>query len=327
MPALNFEPTRVEEDLRGLIAGDVRCDSAMAALYASDASIYEATPLGVVRPRTVDDVVATVRYAAEHRIPLHPRGGGSSLAGGPLGPGLVVDFSRYLRRIVADEGDAITVEAGVVLERLNRHAARRGREFGPDPPNRAVSTVGGAVARDAVGSRWLACGSVHDHVRAVQAVLADGSVVRLPCGPQAAPTDDGGVAERLATGVAEIARRFAEPLQRRRAASLLDRSGDALAAAAAGPQVDLGRLLVGSHGGLALITEATVATVPRPAHAGVTMLLFNSLQAAAEASVELIRYPLRACDLLDRRHVSLARDLDLRYAVMIPAGVEAVLLV
>ncbi len=97
--------------------GDVRCDDVFTQLYASDASIYELRPLGVVRPRTVDDVVATVRYAAENHLPIHARGAGTGLAGESLGRGLVVDFSRYFRRIVADEGDRVRVQPGVVLAR------------------------------------------------------------------------------------------------------------------------------------------------------------------------------------------------------------------
>ena len=103
---------RIEEDLRGLVQGEVRCDDVFTQLYATDASIYELRPLGVVRPRSVDDVVAIVRYAAENHLPIHARGAGTGLAGESLGRGLVVDFSRYFRRIVADEGPARPRSAG-----------------------------------------------------------------------------------------------------------------------------------------------------------------------------------------------------------------------
>src|SRR6185369_16450123 len=145
---------RLEEDLRGLVQGDVRCDNVFTQLYASDASIYELRPLGVVRPRTVDDVVATVRYAAENHLPIHARGAGSGLAGESLGRGLVLDFSRHFRRIVADEGDQVCVQPGVVLSSLNRFLTQSGRVFGPDPAMRHVTTMGSVVAIDAGGSHW-----------------------------------------------------------------------------------------------------------------------------------------------------------------------------
>ena len=116
---------RIEEDLRGLLKGDVRCDDLFTQLYASDASIYELRPLGVVRPRSLDDVVAAVRYAAENHLPIHARGAGTGLAGESLGRGLVIDFSRYLRRIVADDGERVRVQAGVVHASLNRYLARK----------------------------------------------------------------------------------------------------------------------------------------------------------------------------------------------------------
>src|SRR6476646_8999150 len=122
---------RIEEDLRGLLRGEVRCDDVFTQLYSTDASIYELRPLGVVRPRSVGDVVATVRYAAENHLPIHARGAGSGLAGESLGRGLVVDFSRHFRRIVEDEGDRVRVQPGVVLSSLNRYLSQSDRLFGP----------------------------------------------------------------------------------------------------------------------------------------------------------------------------------------------------
>src|SRR6185295_11378468 len=99
------ERQRIQDDLRGVVAGDVLCDDVFLQLYASDASLYEIRPLGVVRPRNTADVVACVQYAAENHIPLHARGAGSGLAGESLGAGLIVDFSRYMRRIIGSDGE------------------------------------------------------------------------------------------------------------------------------------------------------------------------------------------------------------------------------
>src|SRR3954470_15099028 len=169
---------RIEEDLRGLVQGEVRCDDVFTQLYSTDASIYELRPLGVVRPRSLADVVAIVRYAAENHLPIHPRGAGTGLAGESLGRGLVVDFSRYFRRIVTDEGNRIRVQPGIVLENLNRYLRQSGRLFGPDPAMRSVTTMGSVVAIDAGGSHWPRYGSARRHVKELQAVLADGTVVR-----------------------------------------------------------------------------------------------------------------------------------------------------
>src|SRR4051812_18126149 len=91
---------RIQADLRGLVSGEVYCDDLFTQLYASDASVYEIRPLGVVRPRSSEDVIAAVKYATEHTLPIYPRGAGTGLAGESLGPGLLIDFSHAMRRIL-----------------------------------------------------------------------------------------------------------------------------------------------------------------------------------------------------------------------------------
>ena len=132
---MELERKRVEDDLRGLIAGEVFCDELTSQLYATDASIYQVRPLGVVRPKTAADVAAVAQYALERSISLHARGAGSGVAGESLGRGLVIDFSRYMRRWfpVANQPSSVRVQAGLVLAALNRELASSGRQFGPDP--------------------------------------------------------------------------------------------------------------------------------------------------------------------------------------------------
>ena len=152
---MDQERQRIAEDLRGVVAGEVLCDDASRALYATDGSLFEVWPLVVVRPRSVDDVAATVRWAAERGVAIHPRGAGSSLTGDALGSGVVVDCSRYLRRIVATTGDTVRVQPGVVGLQLEEHLERFGRTFGPDPAAAAVTTIGGMIGRNTSGSRFL----------------------------------------------------------------------------------------------------------------------------------------------------------------------------
>jgi FAD/FMN-containing dehydrogenase len=161
---MDQERERIQADLRGLLDGDVFCDDIFAQLYASDASVYEIRPLGVVRPRGLPDVVACVQYAAENEIPLHPRGAGTGLAGESIGPGLIVDFSHSMRRILACDQETARVQPGVVCALLNRFLADRGRIFGPDPATAHVSTMGSVLALNGSGSHWLRYGSASDTV-------------------------------------------------------------------------------------------------------------------------------------------------------------------
>ena len=100
----------IQEDLAGSLRGDVRCDPLTVSMYSTDGSLYQVPPTGVVWPRDRDDVVAVARFAAENNLPLHPRGAGSGIAGSALGGGLVVDFSRYMRRILEIGESTVRVE-------------------------------------------------------------------------------------------------------------------------------------------------------------------------------------------------------------------------
>jgi len=325
---MDVERQRIEEDLRGQIAGDVHCDDLTVQLYASDASIYEVAPLGVVRPRNVEDVVATVRYAAANQISLHPRGSGSGLAGGALGPGLIVDFSRHMRRTVNISGNTATVEAGVILDDLNRRLATGGRTFGPDPANSHVTTMGSVVALDASGSHWPVYGSARRQIKSLQVVLASGELLRLSKHDWPTATDQPpSTTDSLARGVDSILRDFEPHIRNGQPRSLVNCCGYRLDDLRERNQIDLSRLLCGSEGTLGLITEVTVATSALPRHVGSALFFFESLEKAALGALAL--KPLRpsACDLSDRRHLSLARESDPRYELLIPQSAEAVLLV
>ena len=323
------EQQRIEEDLRGVLRGEVRCDDLFVQLYASDASIYQLRPLGVVRPRSVEDVVRTVQYAAENELPLHARGAGSGLAGESLGRGLIVDFSRFFRRILETKADEVRVEAGVVLATLNRHLSTQGRVFGPDPAMSQITTMGSVVAIDASGSHWLHYGSAGRHIRSIRAVMADGEVVEFSRHRVGAngKNEDPPRIRQLVDSVTQLVEHHASTIDQYRPQSVINRSGYHLDAFLQDGHAHLARLLAGSEGTLALVTDVTLGTDPLPSHRGCALMLFESLDRAAQASVELAHLGPSACDLMDRRHLTLARQSDPRYEFLIPSATEAVLLV
>lgn len=314
-----IDPSRIAEDLRGLVQGDVLSDALARGLYASDASLYEITPTAVVRPRLTADVAATVKYAAAAGLPVHARGAGSGLAGGCLGPGIVIDFSRYMRRVLSDDGELVRVQPGVVHADLNRRLAESGRVFGPDPAMTEVTTLGGVAAVDASGSRRLAYGSARDHVVSLSAVLGDGRLIRTTAEDATAAA----VGRQLLT-LLDSARHL---IQENTPRGCVNASGYALEASLGADAVDLAQLLVGSEGTLGLITELTLRTVKRPTLVGSALLLFPSFELAAEAVQVLLPTGLAACDLIDRRRISLARQLDPRYEMLLSSAAEAMLYV
>lgn len=320
---------RLEEDLRGLVSGEVRCDEVFVQLYASDASVFQIKPLGVVRPRSASDVQACVRYAAENRLPLHARGAGTGLAGESLGGGVVLDFSCHMRRVLEIGEDSVRVQPGVVLERLNSQLRAHGRFFGPDPAMAGVTTMGSVASVDSGGSHWLRYGSARRHVRAMQVVLADGTAIDAGREPlvRGRSEDPNERKRALIDGLVEILARNAEAIVRHAPKSLVNRCGYRLQGVLAPDSLDLASLLVGSEGTLALFTEITLGTSPLPRHRGLALLLFDSLDSATRAVLEIAPLRPAACDLMDRRHLSLARQADSRYDSMIPGVTEALLLV
>jgi FAD/FMN-containing dehydrogenase/Fe-S oxidoreductase len=320
---------RVRDDLHGFFKGEILFDELARALYSTDASIFQVRPIGVAVPRDEEDVQALVRYAHEHEVPLIPRGAGTGVAGEALGAGLVVDLSRNFRQIVEVQGDQVRVQPGVTLAALQQRLAHVGRRFAPDPASGAVCTIGGMLANDASGARALRHGYTRDHVAALRAVLDNGEAValgleRVPQPTDAQPTH----LHDILTALAVLLDQNRELIEQHRPRTPFDRCGYRLAGVMRDEMIDLPRLLVGSEGTLALFTEATLRTVPLPGGQSVALVGFASLDDALRAAQLAQGTGPAACELLDRRLLSLVRGSDTGgAAALIPGAIEAVLLV
>ncbi len=319
------KPEQIQDDLRGVVRGELLFDDLSRALYSTDASIFQVRPLGVVTPVDEADVQAIVRYAAEHQIPITARGAGSGLAGESLGPGLILDFSKHFRAIKWIDQDRVCVQAGVVLRDLNRELARVGRRFAPDPASEAHCTLGGMLANNASGARALKYGYTRDHVHQLRVALDNGEVADL--GREAVTSNDG--SSRKSTIVKALAALLSENeelIQACQPRTRFNRCGYLLHDVLTSEGLDLARLLVGSEGTLALITEATLRTVPLSAERAMVLLGFRSLEAAAEATQDCLENAPSACELLDRRILTLTSETSPAYQGIISAATEAVLL-
>jgi FAD/FMN-containing dehydrogenase/Fe-S oxidoreductase len=321
---------RIFDDLRGVVHGELCFEPLERAVYAHDASLYEIDPLGAVMPRDADDVVQVVRYAAENRLPIHVRGAGSDTGGGSLGPGLVLDLGRHLRKIVEIGPETVVVEPGVVPELLNAHLAPLGRRLEPVPCESSVATLGGLIAVDAAGARSLRYGSLGDHVARLRAVLAHGEVADLGFEPW--PAFESEPADSKAVIVKKLYALFKSSqarLQKLAAAAPRNRAGYRLDRAASEQGIDLGKLVAGSEGTLAIVLQAQLRTVPVPPVQGVLLLPFTGLGDAAAFVSEIVELALlpSSCDLFDRRSLSLAREADASIRSWIDEPAEAVLCV
>ena len=272
---------------------------------------------------------ACLQYAAENHLPVHARGAGTGVAGESLGAGLVVDFSAHLRRIVRIDAERVRVQPGVVHERLNDQLRPLGRLLGPDPATSSVTTIGGMLAIDAAGSRWLKYGSMRRHVESLQIVLADGQVLEVGREPLTGGMSTSSIPRKqaLVNQLAALLAQNAELIRQCQPGRVPSHCGYNLSDVLREDSIDVARLLVGSEGTLALVTEASLSTERLPRHRGVALLMFDGLEKAARSVIDILPSAPTACDLMDRRHLSLAREAEPRFDQLIPAETEAVLLV
>lgn len=325
-------------DLKRVVRGEVRFDRYTRMLYSTDASLYQVQPVGVVIPKDRDDVQATVEIAAKHKVPLLPRGAGSSLAGQAIGAAIVIDFSKYMNTLLEIDTEAkqVTTLPGISVAMLNRYLSSHGLMLGPDPASADRATVGGSVGNNATGSHSILYGMMADNVVGAQAVLADGSPVTI------APLDAAGIAAKARSDSFE-GRIYRElpALVERITPTILERwpkhwrraSGynlDRLAASLLPPaersklsfdsrfrppvsdptlieRFNLAQLLTGSEGTLAVMTAVTLGLVPKPTRTGLAVVHFDGVVEACATIPTILETNPAASELLDKQLMDLAR--------------------
>jgi FAD/FMN-containing dehydrogenase/Fe-S oxidoreductase len=309
-PLPQADPSRVdvaalERALREGTAAEVRFDAVSRALYATDASVYKLRPLGVVLPRTRDDLVEVVRICARHGCPLTLRGGGTSQCGQAIGTGLVVDTSKHLTAVlelnVAERW--ARVEPGIVLDELNAQLRPHGLRFAPDVSTASRATVGGMMANNSSGARSVFYGKTIDHVLEQDVVLADGSLAHFgPLSSEAleAACRGDGLEARCYRTVRELARTHAGEVERRYPKVLRRVMGYNLDEFTRGDRpFNLAKLMVGSEGTLGVVLAAKINLVPLPKHKAVLAIQFTELLDALGAAPLILRHSPSAVEVMD----------------------------
>jgi FAD/FMN-containing dehydrogenase len=281
-------------DLARAIEGEVRFDDGARALYATDASNYRQVPIGVVVPRSVEDVIAAVGVCRRHGAPVLARGGGTSLAGQCCNVAVVIDFSKHVNRLLALDPASRTawVEPGLVLDDLRAAAERHGLTFGPDPATHDHCTLGGMIGNDSCGVHSVMAGMTSDNVLALDVLTYDGT--RLVVGRGEDPLDalvrmEGRHGE-IFRGLRALRDRYADEVRRRfpRIERLV--SGFALTRLLPDQGFNVARALVGTEGTCVLVLRAQLRLVPSPSGRALLVLGFPDVNAAADAVPELRRF-------------------------------------
>jgi FAD/FMN-containing dehydrogenase/Fe-S oxidoreductase len=311
---MSFEDSVVARRLRRDVRGEVAFDAFTRGLYATDASIYQVQPRGVVIPRDVDDVLAVREICAEGGAPILPRGAGTSQCGQTVNDAIVVDVSKHLRDIEAlDVAERrVRVQPGVVLDRLNARLARDGLFFPVDPSTASRATIGGMAANNSSGARSIRYGTMLHNVTAIDAVLADGTRARfsqVPPSSGASPPIAGEEPERyrdLVRQVRAIVERERDEIAARFPRLLRRVGGYNLDLVSSGP-FNASHLLVGSEGTLAFFTSIELALQPLPRFRVLGLCHFPRFYDAMAATQELVKTDPVAVELVDRTMLDLSR--------------------
>jgi FAD/FMN-containing dehydrogenase/Fe-S oxidoreductase len=267
------------------------------AEYSSDASNYRVVPEVVVFPRSADDVLGAAAVCRELGVPLTVRGGGTSIAGNAVGPGVVLDMSRHLDRVLSIDPGARTaaVQPGVVLDQLQADARPHGLRFGPDPSSHSRCTIGGMIGNNSCGAHAMAYGTTAANVVALDVLDGTGRRLRVGPGGDAVPGLDAFVAERLAPVRGELGR-FRRQVSGYSLEHLLPEQGSSLA-----------RALAGTEGTCAIILGATVSLVPRPPATALCVLGYPDMPTAADDAPALAGHGPLALEGIDARLVDVVR--------------------
>jgi len=303
----------LEQRLRTSIRGDVLCDTFSRGRYATDASVYQMFPLGVVVPASSEDVLATLEIARAAGVPVLPRGGGTSQVGQTVNDALVIDVSKHLNRLVEFDAEAGTavVEPGMVLDHLNAQLAAHGLWYPVDVSTSSRATLGGMAANNSCGSRSIRYRTMRDNVQAIDAILADGS--RAHFGPLETSRDlPAGLADFL-TGLGtreadEIRARFPDVMRRV--------GGYNIDALLPDGERNLAHLLVGSEGTLAYSERIHLRLSPLLRNRTLGICHFPTFYAAMEAPQHIVGLGPTAVELVDRTMIELARDIAMFQPVM-----------
>ncbi|MGQ9760021.1 MAG: anaerobic glycerol-3-phosphate dehydrogenase subunit C [Candidatus Methanomethylicaceae archaeon] len=329
----------LEADLKRVVAGDIKFDKFSKGLYSTDASIYQITPLGVAFPKHEEDVKNIVEYAYAHRVPILPRGAGTSLSGQAVGKALILDFTKYMNGLLELNVDKeyVWVQPGLVLDELNEQLKRHNLEFAPDPSSSAQATLGGMIGNNAAGSHSLKYGMTDAHVESLELILSNGEIVRvrdLTMGSQELKTimDSNTLEAAIYKKVIEILQYNTQEIEDRYPNVNRNASGynlNKLLPLLKDNRINLSKLIVGSEGTLGIVTKAKIHLERIPPEKGLVLFGFNDLIGALEAVSHVLENNPSAIDMIDKVLLNLARTVESykKAAQLLPEDTEAILFI
>lgn len=327
--SVSIDSTELEQILSDQIEGEVRFDRYSKALYSTDASLYQVEPIGVVLPCHKADVLKIIQICYQYNVPILPRGGGTSLAGQTVGQAVVIDFSKYMNRVIEIDAEEkwARVEPGIVIDELNHQLKLCGLMYAPDVATSSRANVGGTIGNNSAGSHSVIYGKTIDHVMSLNLVLPNGEeIVAEPLSVAELEIKKDGDSQE-----AEIYRRICQIVEqnqnliRERYPRILRRVAgynlDEFVSDAGSKEVtpyrrdgcdddhpfNLAKMIVGSEGTLATVTEAKINLVPTPKMTALSVIHFQTLIESMEAVAPILSCRPTAVELIDDTIINMTK--------------------
>ncbi|OGQ04614.1 MAG: hypothetical protein A2026_20475 [Deltaproteobacteria bacterium RBG_19FT_COMBO_46_12] len=323
--------------LKGLgdvIEGEVLFDELSRTIYSSAASLYRIRPLGIVKPRHKKDVITVVKYAAQHRIPITPRGAGTSRAGNEVGEGLLLDFSKYMNNILEfnEQEKWVRLQPGLILAPLNQFLKPHHLFFPVDPSTKDHCTLGGMIANNSSGPHAVKYGATRDYVLSLEVVLSNGEVIstgRFSVAEKATGElkDSETLEDKIYKVMPDLLKRYRKPMEEEKPFTMKNSSGYDLWRLQNKGALDLTSLFVGSEGTLGIMTEAKLHLLPLSGKALGGLIYFDNLDQIGTATQKILELSPAMLEIIERQILDLARKQKVELRPYLPEGIEAILFV
>jgi len=322
MPYLS---NNIFDDLKEKIKGDLYTDKLRRLMHATDGSIFKIEPLCVVYPKNRDDVLEVVKFAGKYGLSIHPRGAGSGLCGSAIGRGIVLDFAKYMNRLIEINYDEqyFVCEPGYRFGELEAALKGKGLFFPPDPSSGEYATFGGMYGTNASGAHSVKYGNVADYILDAEIILSSGEVYSLneleekeydELPPQFKQLYDLYInnAEKIASSYPHIRYNVA---------------GYNLREIVKNGKINIGKLLAGSEGTLAIVTKLKFKLLPKPHYDTLVVAYFDDIISSAQAVQKLMPLAPAGIEIMDKSLLKIAKESDESLRDKIPFGIDNVLLI
>lgn len=324
----------IAKDLKEMILGEVLSDEINRFLYTYDACIFRMKPLLIVLPKSKEDVIKVLKYANREGIPVTARGGGSGRAGQGIGSGIIVDFSRYMNKLleINTKDNYIIAQPGITHMETNEILKEYNKMLGPDPSSGDMATVGGMVANNSSGPHCPKYGPMKEHVLALEVVLANGDIINpkklsVDSDEYNAVISKDDLEAKVYQKVIKLIEENKELIEEKRPYVTKNCSGYNLWDTVVNGYRDLSKLIVGSEGTLGIVTEAKLRIVDIPKHTLSALLIFDSYENIGKAVGEILQLGTSMAEIMERNLLEITRSNDPELDRFLPKDIEAGVLI